>query len=293
MSMPTLSKTGLLGVIGDPIAHSLSPALHRFLIQKYDLPYCYHAFRVPAEQLEAALLGARALGVAGLNVTLPHKRAVIRWLDEIDAEAQAIGAVNTIMFRQGRLLGANTDAAGFLQSLREGGVQVRGRTVFVLGAGGAARAVCCAVQQAGARALHIYNRTRERAESLAAEFGGTVADLEQAAALPAGSLVVNATRVGMAPEVDASPLPEPLFRPDCVYVDLVYNPLRTRFLQLAQAAGAATVDGLGMLIFQGVRSLEIWLERGFNAAEFYQPLREHLVSILIGRETSGNHGAKG
>ncbi|MDQ7051847.1 MAG: shikimate dehydrogenase [candidate division KSB1 bacterium] len=288
--MPTSSKTGLLGVIGDPIAHSLSPTLHRFLIQEYDLPYCYHAFRVPAEQLEMALLGARALGVAGLNVTLPHKQAVMRWLDEIDAEAQAIGAVNTIVFRKGRLLGTNTDAAGFLQSLRESGVGMRGRTVLVLGAGGAARAVCRAVQQAEAQALLIYNRTRERAETLAAAFGGDVAGLEQAMELPAGSLVINATRVGMAPDVEASPLPELLFRPDCVYVDLVYNPLRTRFLQMAQTTGAATVDGLGMLIFQGVRSLEVWLEREFNAAEFYQPLREHLVSILMGRDTFGNHG---
>ena len=285
--MPTSRKTGLLGVIGDPIAHSLSPVLHRFLIQQYDLPYCYHAFRVPTEQLEAALLGARALGVTGLNVTLPHKQAVMRWLDEIDAEAQAIGAVNTVVFRQGRLLGTNTDAAGFLQGLQESGVEVRGRTVFVLGAGGAARAVCRAVQQAGAREWYIYNRTRERAEALAAAFGGAAAELELAAALPAGSLVINATRVGMAPEVEASPLPEAQFRADCVYVDLVYNPLRTRFLQQAQAVGAATVDGLGMLIFQGVRSLEIWLEREFDTEEFYQPLRQHLVSILMDREQAG------
>ncbi len=285
--MPISRKTGLLGVIGDPIAHSLSPVLHRFLIQQYDLPYCYHAFRVPAEQLEAALLGARALGIIGLNVTLPHKQAVMRWLDEIDAEARIIGAVNTVVFRQGRLLGTNTDAAGFLQSMKESGVEVRGRTVFVLGAGGAARAVCRAVQQAGARELYIYNRTRERAETLAAAFGGAVAELVLAAALPAGSLVINATRVGMTPEVEASPLPEAMFRADCVYVDLVYNPLRTRFLQQAQAAGAATVDGLGMLIFQGVRSLEIWLEREFNTEEFYQPLRQHLVSILMDRDQAG------
>ncbi len=270
----------ILGVIGDPISHSLSPRLHGFLMNRFGLAGCYHAFRVEAGSLEQAVRGAQALGFLGLNVTLPHKQRIIAFLDEIDEEAQRIGAVNTVIFRGGRIFGSNTDAVGFLRSLAAEGIALKGREVFVLGAGGAARAVCHAAVSAGARSLSIWNRTRERAEQLAQQFGGIVAPREKAGSLLAGSVVVNATRVGMRPAVEECPLPEPLFREHCTYVDLVYNPLRTHFLQQAERCGAATVDGLGMLIFQAVKSLELWFQQEFEVSPFYEELRDDLHKAL-------------
>ena len=270
----------VLGVIGYPMTHTLSPYLHGFMIEKLGLPASYFAFSVQPERLGDALAGAKALGLTGLNVTVPHKQAVMAHLDEIDARAKAIGAVNTIRFEKGAAFGTNTDAGGFLESLTFNNVSLAGREVLILGAGGAAHAIVYAAQQAGAAAISIFNRTAERAEKLAAHFGVRAVAEADTERLANGAVVINTTSVGMSPKLDACPLPENPFRSDLIYVDLVYNPLKTRFLALAQHAGATTVDGLGMLIFQGAQALSHWMAREIDVQKWYPELRTLLISKM-------------
>lgn len=267
----------LLGVIGYPLSHTLSPHLHGFLIEKLQLPCSYLAFAVKPQRLREALAGAKALGIAGLNVTVPHKQTVMAHLDQIDAQAQAIGAVNTIRFEHGRAFGTNTDAGGFLQSLHFHNIDLKQREVLILGAGGAAHAIAHAARQAGAASLKIFNRTAKRAEALAKRFDAQAVSAPNIEALPKGAAVINTTSVGMSPASEACPLPESDFRGDLLYIDLVYNPLETKFLQLARHAGATTVDGLGMLIFQGVLALAHWTGREISVDEWYDELRALLV----------------
>ncbi|MFQ5632260.1 MAG: shikimate dehydrogenase [bacterium] len=272
----------VLGVIGSPISHSLSPHLHAFLIDKLGLDCYYHAFEVQPENLRAAIDGTKALGIRGLNVTVPHKQNVMAYLDSIDEAAAKIGAVNTIRFENGRAFGANTDAPGFLKNLQFQGVELHGREVFVLGAGGAARAVVYAAKQAGAAAIKICNRTPERAQQLAGDFGAQAVTLREIQALAAGSIAINTTSVGMYPEADASPLAEKFFRRDLIYIDLVYNPVKTRFLQYAETVGAKTVDGLGMLIFQGAIALGFWTGQEIDVEKWYDEVREKIGCKLLG-----------
>ncbi len=254
----------LLGVIGDPVAHSLSPLLHGELIRRADLPFVYCAFRVAAADLPAAIAGARALGFRGLNVTVPHKQAVLALIDDLSEEARGIGAVNTILFDDdGLIRGENTDCDGFLDGLAEQGGVLKDRRVLVLGAGGAARAVVYAARKAGAARIFIHNRTPERAQDLADAFGAEV--LDELRDLPAHDVVINTTSLGMHPHVQACPLPRELFRKEVFYADLVYNPLQTTFLRHAREAGAATADGLGMLIHQGIAAMRLWSDRELDA----------------------------
>lgn len=248
----------MLGILGDPVGHSLSPFLHGEVIRRSKLPFLYAAFHVRADELPQAIAGARALGFRGLNVTVPHKQAVIPLLDWISDEAQTIGAVNTIVFAEGRSFGYNTDCDGFLAGLDEQGGDLQGKRVLILGAGGAARAVVRAAQKAGAAQIYIHNRTLARARELADVFGvGVLAELRD---VPAHDVVINATTVGMHPRVQESPLPPALFRAGVFYADLVYSPLQTAFLRHARAAGAATADGLGMLIHQGLAAMKLWAD---------------------------------
>lgn len=280
MVKPGLASKAILGVIGDPIAHSLSPHLHGYLIEKLDLAASYQAFRVKDLYLSVAIAGAVALGFRGLNVTAPHKRSVMRYLDAVDERAREIGAVNTLVFENERITGYNTDGYGFLESLRAKRIDPAGRVALLLGAGGSARAVADALQRAGVAALKIWNRTGARAEKLAKAVNGRRARRETIHELPAGSLVINCTSAGMAPDVHVCPLAPEHFRPDLVYVDLVYNPLETTFLKRAMAAGARTRDGLDMLIFQGVRSLDLWLGTEIDARKMLPRIRKHLVSRM-------------
>ena len=239
-----------LGILGHPVGHSLSPAMHRAALAALGIEGSYELLDTPPERLAERLREVRA-GFRGVNVTVPLKERVLALLDEVDEEARAIGAVNTVVVEGGRLLGANTDAAGFLRSLEEAGV--RGRRALVLGAGGAARAVVHALLRAGWE-VAVANRTRERAERLVAELGGRVAGLEAARE---ADLVVNATSVGME-DPGATPLPAAFFPERGFAVDLVYRPLRTRFLREAEARGLGVVNGLGMLLWQGVLAFERW-----------------------------------
>ena len=260
--------TRVCGIIGDPIGHSMSPAIHNAAFEKMGIDYLYVPFRVKKEALGKAIQGMRALNIRGLNVTIPHKVAVIPFLDELDPLAERIGAVNTIVNDDGALRGYNTDATGFLQALLERGVEPREKNIVILGAGGASRAISFVLAERGAH-LVILNRLLELdwAEELASRisqiFTKEVEALELneenlAKVLEKADIVVNATSVGMSPNIDETPIPAKLLKPGLIVSDIVYNPIKTRLLREAEAAGAKTIGGFDMLVWQGVLAFELW-----------------------------------
>ncbi|MFC1897092.1 shikimate dehydrogenase [Chloroflexota bacterium] len=261
-------KTKVCGVIGDPIEHTMSPVMHNAAFKNMGMDYVYLAFRVRPEELGKAIEGMRALNIRGLNVTIPHKVAVIPFLDELDPLADKIGAVNTIANNDGVLKGYNTDATGFLQALLERGVEPKGKSVVLLGAGGASRAVSFILAERGARIV-ILNRLLEMdwAEGLAGKLSQAFSMEVEALELSTGNLarvlekaeiLVNATSVGMSPNVSETPVPSNLLRANLAVFDIVYNPIKTRLRREAEAAGATIVSGLDMLVWQGVMAFEKW-----------------------------------
>lgn len=264
-------KTQIVGVIGWPVSHSISPPMHNAAFQSMGLDWCYIPLPVATENpgtIGEAVRGLPALGLRGANVTVPHKQAVMPHLDWLTPAAQAIGAVNTIRVEtDGQLSGDNTDARGFIADLRDHDVVLEGKRVVVLGAGGSARAVVFGLAEAGCASVAILNRTAQKAHDLAMDIrtffpfcrlsGHDPKDL----ALMAGEadLIVNCTSLGMTPNVDTTPWDEGIaFRPDQVVYDLVYNPPHTPLLQKATADGAHGINGLGMLIWQGAIAFERW-----------------------------------
>ena len=261
-------QTVICGIIGDPIEHTMSPAMHNSAFKALGLDYIYIPFKVKSVELRKAVEGIRGLNLRGVNVTIPHKVAVIPLLDRIDPLAEKIGAVNTIVNDGGILTGYNTDAAGFLQTLHDRNVATEGKKVVLLGAGGAARALGHVLTMAKAK-LTILNRKQELswAEDLAARlfrnYKTEVKALELTPenlkkAMTAADLLVNATSLGMSPEIEATPVPAELLSANLTVFDIVYNPLPTRLLREAKTAGAETIDGLEMLVRQGAASFEIW-----------------------------------
>ena len=259
-------RTRLCGVIGDPIEHTLSPAIHNAAFTKMGLDYLYVPFQVKPEGLRQAIDGMRALNIRGLNVTIPYKVTVIPFLDELDPLAEKIGAVNTIANDDGVLKGYNTDAAGFLQALLESGIEPKGKNAVILGAGGASRAISFILAEKGAH-LVILNRLLERAEELAGRlsmvFHGEVTALglveeNLARVLEGADILVNATSVGMSPNISGTPVPFNLLKPALVVFDIVYNPIKTRLLREAEEVGAETVSGVDMFVWQGALAFERW-----------------------------------
>jgi shikimate dehydrogenase len=261
--------TKVAGLMGFPVEHSLSPAMQNAAFAVCGLNRVYLAFAVPERSLAAAVAGVRALGFAGINVTVPHKEKIMPLLDSLDPLAARIGAVNTVVNEGGRLKGYNTDACGFLFSLQEEGFVPSGKKAVILGAGGAARAVAFALSEAGLEGLVIANRRPERAARLAAAIKGTrkglaikgiaLAPQELGPALQDADLLVQTTSVGMYPQTDASPMEDfSCLRPGLWVYDLVYNPRQTKLLSAARAAGCRTLDGLGMLVHQGAAAFRFW-----------------------------------
>lgn len=262
------ARTRVCGLIGDPVEHSVSPAMHNAAFSHLKLDYIYLPFRVGEKHLAGAIDGARALGIRGLNVTIPHKVAVIPLLDELDPLAEKIGAVNTIVNDNGIFKGYNTDAGGFLKALLHRGIELGGKRAVVLGAGGASRSISLALAENGAE-LVILNRQQEM--DWAVELAGSISRLsgkevkafnlsEQnlRAALEDADLLVNATSVGMSPDTSQTPVVKKLLRPGLVVFDVVYNPIKTRLLAEAEEAGARTIDGINMLVWQGALAFEMW-----------------------------------
>lgn len=261
--MTELPKIPLAGVIGHPIAHSRSPALHGFWLRRYGVKGHYIPMDVAPADLEATLRHLPKIGFVGLNVTIPHKEAVLKIADVITDRAALIGAANTLIFRKdGKIHADNTDGAGFIANLRQNApdwVPAAGPAA-VFGAGGAARAVVAALIEVGVPEIRISNRSRPRAEALRADFGAklVVYDWVQAANMLEGAAtVINTTSLGMAGKPEFR-VPLDALEPGAVVNDLVYNPLKTQFLQEAEARGAVTVDGLGMLLHQAAPGFERW-----------------------------------
>jgi len=264
-------KTRICGLIGDPVEHTMSPAMHNAAFRETVIDYRYVPFRVKKDELGQAVQGLRALNFRGFNVTIPHKVAVLQFLDKLDPLAEKIGAVNTVVNDNGVLTGYNTDASGFLQALLERGNEPAGKNVVILGAGGASRAISFILADRGAN-LVILNRFQELgwAEELASRitqmFTREVEALELnrenlARVLGKTDILVNATSVGMNPDTDETPVAVDQLRPGLLVFDIVYNSMKTRLVREAEAAGADTISGLDMLIWQGAIAFEKWTDQ--------------------------------
>ncbi len=260
--------TQLVGLLGWPVRHSASPAMHNAAFAALGLNWAYVPLPVAPERVDEAVSGLRGLGLRGANVTVPHKQAVMSFLDELTPAAQTIGAVNTIFVEEGgRLLGDNTDAAGFAADLAAHRVTVAGSTVTLIGAGGSARAVLYALLEARARRVFVLNRSLDRAQALVDALAHCADDCELVAlqfpddveACGWADLVVNCTTLGMSPRTEGLPWVEDVhFGPGRVVYDLVYNPATTRLLRMAAEDGAKAIGGLGMLVWQGALAFQLW-----------------------------------
>lgn len=249
--------TAVAGVIGSPVRHSLSPALHNAALRALGLDWAYLAFEVAAGDAPAAIAGARALGLRGLSVTMPHKQAAFALAEPADEAVRWLLAANTLVFLPEGVRAHDTDGPGLLDALAAAEVDVAGRRCAILGAGGAARAVARALHGAGAAALTVWAR-RPEAAGWVADLGGTPA-AGAADAAAGADLLVNATPVGMAGVAGAElPLDPGVLRPGQVVVDLVYEPRETPLLRAAAAAGARVMNGLPMLVHQAARQFELW-----------------------------------
>jgi len=258
--------TKVCSVIGDPVCRTLSPVMHNAAFKEAKLDYVYVGFRVAENELQDAMQGVRSLGIHGINVTMPHKSSVIKYLDGLDPMAERIGAVNTILNEKGKLRGFDTDGIGTMAALEGKGVNLKGRKLLLLGAGGAARAVAFqAAREAGE--LTILNRSvgkaRELARVLGREFGKPIngeslspdrvnEELENT------DVIVNATSIGMYPHSEEIPISSEWLTKNLCIMDLVYDPLETRLIKAAKAAGAKVINGLEVLVAQGAVSFEIW-----------------------------------
>ncbi|OPH58645.1 shikimate dehydrogenase [Paenibacillus ferrarius] len=277
------SHTILYGVFGDPIRHSRSPIMLNRAFQEANINAVYAAFHVRPDELGDAVRGIRALGYRGINVTIPHKVEVMQYLDEIDEGAQIVGAVNTIVNENGKLIGYNTDGIGYVRSLlEETGIELTGKSVLLLGAGGAARGVAYALAKEGAGCIYIANRTKERAVELAE----TISVYTKAIGLGLDELgevvdgvqfVLNTTSAGMHPHVDELPMPTELLREHHLVSDLIYNPRITRLLREAEAKGARIHGGLGMFIYQGAFAFEYWTGTPAPVAAMRQVVEQSLA----------------
>lgn len=256
---PISGKTRYAGVIGWPVSHSLSPAIHNYWFAQHSIDAVYVPFPIPPEKLAESIRGLGQAGCVGVNLTLPHKELVLPALDVVDATAKAIGAVNTVLFQHGQLLGFNTDAYGFWRSIEVSTPQVKRHVAFVVGAGGAARAVVAALDKAGYEIIYVMNRTVQKAAALH-DISRKVQAVEWFPApeqLAYADLVVNTTSLGMPGQPDLN-LALGMLPSHAVVNDIVYTPLDTPLLQAARNLGLATVDGFGMLLYQAQKAFEIW-----------------------------------
>lgn len=262
------TSTKLVGLIGNPLGHSFSPVMQNRAFKKMGLNFLYIPIEVEEEGLGDVIRGIRRMNFAGFNVTIPYKIKVIEFMDDLDDLAKLIGAVNTAVITKGRIKGYNTDGEGFVRSLEESAAfHVKGSSVFVIGSGGAARAITMTLAARGAERLYICNRTGERAERLCQDINKGVRECAVAVSMEPGEMerilkdidiLVNATSIGMHPNAGELPLDMSLVQEGTVVCDIVYNPPRTEFLNQAAKKGCTTVNGLGMLAYQGAEAFALW-----------------------------------
>lgn len=270
-------------LIGHPLGHSVSPAMQNAALRASGLAWQYELLETPRAQLPTVVARLRADDCAGANVTIPHKEAIVDFLDDVTPTARRIGAVNTIIKRDGKLIGENTDAYGVLQTLRDAQIELRDARVVVLGAGGAARAAVFALADVGVASIAIINRTAARAHALAdalrQHFPALALTVNQHEAISHAHIVINATSVGMSPHVNESPLPPQITLPrDAIVFDMVYRPRETRLLREATRAGARPLSGLGMLAHQGAAAFALWTGRTAPLAVMFEMARRAVES---------------
>ena len=284
--MTYTGKTRIMGVMGYPIAHSLSPVIQNAAIQAAGIDYGYIAMPVAPEALEDAVKGLKALGFIGCNVTIPHKVNIMQYLDEIDETASLIGAVNTVVIKDGKLRGYNTDGIGFITPLLKDGVEVSGKTAVILGAGGACRAVISGLAQRGAANIVLGVRNPVKGQAMADYFTGKIDSHieahdwhsdEFAKWLAKADLLINTTPLGMQPNVDAAP---PVdwdgVNPQAFVYDIVYVPAMTKFLREAKARGHRILNGERMLAEQGAAALKLWTDADIDVDVMIKALRDFL-----------------
>jgi shikimate dehydrogenase len=285
--MDISGKTRVCGVIGDPIEHTLSPIMQNAAFNALKLDYTFLAFKVKNAELENAVNGMRALNIRGLNVTMPHKSTILNFLDRTDLSAQIVNSVNTILNKDGKLFGFNTDGVGALKALRENGVELKGRKVLLLGAGGAARAIAYAMAKESDE-LAVLNRTLKQAQALAKLLektankkigAGSLSPKEIQQNLQDSDILINATSIGMKPKPEESLVAPKLLRPDLAVMDIVYNPIETKLTKDAKAAGAKVVSGVEMLIYQGAASFEIWTGKSAPVEVMRKAALNHLQKV--------------
>lgn len=275
------ATTTVAAVIGSPVAHSLSPALHNAAFAAAGVDWVYTAFDVEPGGAGAAVAAMRTLGLGGLSVTMPHKEDVAAAVDELDPAAAALRSVNTIVrLPGGRLRGCSTDGAGFVASLADEGIDADGLRFSVIGAGAAARAVVDALARAGAERVTVVNRSADRARA-AAELAGERGRVGNATEIGDADVLVNATSVGMG--TTELPVDPGVLHPGLVVADLVYHPLRTALLDAAERAGARTVDGLGMLVHQAALQQQLWLGTRPDTAVMRAAALDELAARASGR----------
>jgi len=263
-------KTKIIGVIGKNIENSLSPLIHNQMILKHSLHFCYLPFQVAETDLDKAIQGIKALNIRGVNITFPYKEKVVKFLDEVEESARRVGAVNTIVNNKGILTGYNTDVIGFKRSLQEDEeFVIKKKKAVIFGAGGAARGIIFALLEEGIEEICIFNRTLEKAKKIKQDFSPFFSEnsidvfpLEEENLknkIERAHLLVNTTSLGMPPQIDKTPLPdEKLFHPNLLVYDLIYHPAKTLFLRQAERAGAKIINGLPMLVYQGIESFYLW-----------------------------------
>ncbi|PYZ98716.1 shikimate dehydrogenase [Alteribacter lacisalsi] len=253
----------LMGVFGHPVAHSMSPVMHKAALGELNIEGSYEAYDIGPEELEDGIKSMKSEGYRGMNITLPHKVAVMDHLDAVSEEAEAIGAVNTIVNENGKLTGYNTDGQGFLDSVLEQVEDLSGKRVLLIGAGGASRAVAVSFARHGVKELAITNRTLSKANEIAVRckkwcdsrvLPATMAQ----AAFTGYDLIINTTSIGMSPDVNRMPMSLETVKRNALVCDLIYNPEETRWLREAEKKGAKTLNGIGMFINQGALAFEMW-----------------------------------
>lgn len=261
------AKSKVCGLIGNPVGHSLSPLIHNSVSSKMGINLVYTTFQVESDSVDVAIKGAYALNIAGLNVTVPHKVAVMNSLVDIDEFAKEIGACNTLVRVEGGYKGYNTDYIGLSRQLAKENIPIKGEDVIILGAGGASRAVNFMCGLEGVNKVYLLNRTLETAEGLAADvnkyFGRNIVvpmRLSDYKRIPKGKYTcIQTTSIGLSPNVDLAPIEDPEFYKLLKNaVDIIFNPVETKFMKLAKEQGAKTANGLKMLLYQGIAAYELW-----------------------------------
>ena len=282
-------KTRLLGLIGNPVEHSISPRLHNSLSMLLGLDLMYIPFRVDKENLEVLVKALKAVDFVGFNVTIPYKRDIMKFIDDNTKEAILMGSVNTVKKIEGRLYGYNTDGEGFLRAFKEEArTGFKGKKVVMIGAGGVARPIAVKIAMEGAEKISIVNRTTERSVELAEVVNENVAEIVQVynledktlkMACEESDIIINTTSVGMSPDIEKSPIENiDYFNGQIVY-DVVYNPTKTKFLTDAESKGCKVINGLGMLFYQGINSYEIWTGVKFSE-ENLKDIYNSFITIL-------------